>query len=175
MDLLYTGNFDGFCVVSSDSDFTRLASRIRESGLIVYGFGERKTPESFISACDKFIYTEILGKPEDSSDLVLMDTKTEKKHKEASKGSFDPAIDAKNSQELKVTKELSTLLKDAYEAIDEDDGWVNLSELGGQLTKLSPSFDPRNYKHKKLSDLIQAVNMFEIKRTPKSIRIKLKV
>lgn len=174
MDLLYTGNFDGFCLVSSDSDYTRLASRIRESGLLVYGFGEKKTPEAFISACDKFIYTEILRLVDVPTETTLAETKAEQKIKEDLRSTTEEETEPKSHSKLKANKKLMNLLKDAYEAVDEEDGWAHLGPLGAQLTKLSPSFDSRNYGYKKLSDLIQAVNIFEIKRTQKSIRIKLK-
>lgn len=166
MDLLYTQNFDGFCIVSSDSDFTRLASRIRESGLIVYGFGEKKTPEPFIKACDKFIYTEILGQPEEAPDLSspvsekLIETPSQNANA--------------NAQKLRANRDLIKLLNDAYEAISDEDEWVHLGPFGSQLTKLSPSFDSRNYSYKKLSDLIQATGIFEIKKDSKIIYIKLK-
>ncbi len=166
MDLLYTQNFDGFCIVSSDSDFTRLASRIRESGLIVYGFGERKTPEAFIKACDKFIYTEILGQPEDTPD-------------QSSATSAKPADTSSqnakaNAQKLRANRDLIKLLKDAYEAISDEDEWVHLGAFGSQLTKLSSSFDSRNYSYRKLSDLIQATEIFEVRKDSKIIYIKLK-
>ncbi|MCY7390864.1 MAG: NYN domain-containing protein [Leptolyngbyaceae cyanobacterium CAN_BIN12] len=161
MDLLYTENFDGFCIVSSDSDFTRLASRIREAGLVVYGFGEKKTPEAFISACDKFIYTEILRQLRDSSESDLAEHKVDKS---SAKGS----LDATTSQKLNNNSALITLLKDAYEAVDEEDGWVHLGVFGAQLTKLSPSFDARNYHYKKLSELIRAIDLFEVRETPHS-------
>lgn len=146
MDLLYTGNFDGFCLVSSDSDFTRLASRIRESGLIVYGFGERqKTPEAFVVACNKFIYTDIL----------------------------DSKKAAKN-EDIKTNQKLLDLLKSAYESVADEDGWAHLGPFGSQLTKLSPSFDSRNYGYKKLSELVQSVDIFEIRKTRFHLTIKLK-
>lgn len=173
MDLLYTRSFDGFCVVSSDSDFTRLASRIRESGLVVYGFGEKKTPEAFISACDKFIYTEILGQLETTNLVELVSDKVQEKTTNASSVASDSTVAV--SQKLKNNKKLMNLLKDAYEAVDEEDGWANLAAVGGQLTKLSPSFDPRNHGYKKLSDLIRATGRFEVKKTPKGTHIKAKL
>jgi uncharacterized LabA/DUF88 family protein len=146
MDLLYTGNFDGFCLVSSDSDFTPLASRIRESGLVVYGFGDKKTPEAFVAACNKFIYTNILENDRETS----------------------------NNQNLKGNKKLIELLQRAYESVADEDGWAHLGPVGSQLTNLSPSFDARNYGYSKLSKLIEAVDIFEIKKPSKHIMIKLK-
>lgn len=170
MDLLYTNNFNGFCIVSSDSDFTRLACRIRESGLIVYGFGEKKTPEPFQKACDKFTYTENLEETEDQGGI------------EATKAKKDTQNNnLKSSSELKANSKLVKLVKNAYEAIAEEDGWASLGELGGQINKLSSSFDSRTYGYKKLGELIRAIDMFEIKAIPhekntaaKVLYIKLK-
>ncbi|PSB31229.1 Maebl [Stenomitos frigidus ULC18] len=181
MDLLYTHNFDGFCIVSSDSDFTRLASRIRESGLVVYGFGEKKTPLAFISACDKFIYTEILGQPKELASSNSADSPVEKDPKSLIKDSSSQKPEALDSQKLKRDRELVGLLKDAYKAIAEEDGWANLGPFGAQLTKISPSFDQRNYGYEKLGSLIRATDLFEVKEIPhdknpaaKQIHIKFK-
>jgi uncharacterized LabA/DUF88 family protein len=174
MDLLYTRNFDGFCIVSSDSDFTRLASRLRESGLTVYGFGEKKTPEPFIKACDKFIYTEILGQMEDTSEVDTNHQSSTTQKKSPIESAQDYSAKGAQAQKLKQNTKLLNLLKDAYEAISEEDEWVHLGPFGSQLNKLSPSFDSRNYKYKKLSDLIQATDMFEVNKNSKIIQIKLK-
>ena len=174
MDLLYTQNFDGFCIVSSDSDFTRLASRIRESGLVVYGFGERKTPEPFIKACDRFVYTEILGQPDGAPILEAGEISiASSKNVAAAIAQTSTTKDA-DRQKLQSNKKLITLFKDAFEAISEEDDWVNLGQFGSQLNKLSPSFDSRNYSYKKLSDLVQAIGLFEITKQSKAIQIKLK-
>jgi len=139
MDLLYTGNFDGFCIVSSDSDFTKLASRIREAGLIVYGFGEKKTPSPFVSACDKFIYTEVLrGKSDESKAIVK-----------------------KSTSELKQETRLVNLLRNAVEAASDDSGWAHLASVGSNVAKQSPEFDPRNYGYMKLGDLVSATKLFD--------------
>ncbi|MGW8246806.1 MAG: NYN domain-containing protein [Acidiferrobacterales bacterium] len=140
MDLLYTGNFDGFCIVSSDSDFTKLASRIRESGLIVYGFGEKKTPSPFVSACDKFVFTEVLRAKVDESE----------------------AIAKKTASELKQDTKLVTLLRNAVDASSDDSGWANLGPVGSKIAKQSPEFDPRNYGYGKLGELVKATKLFEI-------------
>lgn len=169
MDLLYTQNFEGFCIISSDSDFTKLASRIRESGLFVYGFGEKKTPEPFVAACDKFIYTEILEEPEEERDNKACTVTTEK------------STSYTEVKSLKINKKIIKLLKDASEATAGEDGWSNLSLVGTQLNKLSPSFDPRNFGYKKLGDLFRKVGIFEVKEIPhkknplaKELFIKLK-
>jgi Fe-S-cluster formation regulator IscX/YfhJ len=138
MDLLYTKNFDGFCIVSSDSDFTRLASRIRESGVIVYGFGEQKTPKSFIGVCDKFIYTENLRR----------DTN----HKETA-GAKIKSDD----------KALLALVRNAVEDTTNEAGWSYLGSIGQNLINKSPEFDPRSYGYKKLLDLIEGLGEFEFK------------
>jgi uncharacterized LabA/DUF88 family protein len=138
MDLLYSDNFTGFCIVSSDSDFTRLASRIRESGLIVYGFGEKKTPGAFVSACDKFIYTEVLRAKTDENE----------------------AIAKKPSVELKQDTKLVSLLRNAVEASSDDSGWAQLGPVGSNIAKQSPEFDPRNYGYGKLGELIRATKLF---------------
>jgi len=139
MDLLYANRFDGFCIVSSDSDFTKLASRIRESGLFVYGFGEIKTPEAFVSACDRFIYTEVLRYKEDDSDTIA----------------------PKTANELKQDTKLVNLLRNAVEASSDDSGWAHLASVGSNIAKQSPQFDPRNYGYKKLGELIAAIRLFE--------------
>lgn len=139
MDLLYTGNFNGFCIVSSDSDFTKLASRIRESGLVVYGFGEKKTPSPFVSACDKFIFTEVLrGKTDESK-----------------------AIAKKSTSELKKETKLVNLLRNAVEAASDDSGWAHLATVGSNVAKQSSEFDPRNYGYVKLGDLVAATKLFD--------------
>jgi len=140
MDLLYTNNFNGFCIVSSDSDFTKLASRIREAGLLVYGFGEQKTPSAFVSACDKFIFTEVLRAKIDDSE----------------------AITRKSSSELKRDTKLVSLLRNAVEASSDDSGWAHLATVGSNIAKQSPEFDSRNYGYGKLGELVSAIKIFDI-------------
>ena len=139
MDLLYTEKLDGFCIVSSDSDFTRLASRIRESGLLVIGFGERKTPKPFVEACDKFIYTEILGKK-------------------------DAEIPAgrKTTKDLKMDARLVNLLRNAVEASTDESGWAYLGNIGQHIANQSSEFDPRNYGYNKLGELMREIQLFDI-------------
>ena len=139
MDLLYTGNFGGFCIVSSDSDFTRLASRIREAGLIVYGFGAQKTPSAFVSACDKFIFTEVLRAKEDEAIPIVKRTSTE----------------------LSQDTKLVTLFRNAVEAASDDSGWAHLGRVGANIAKQSPEFDSRNYGYGKLKDLVAAMKLFD--------------
>ncbi|HEY8585272.1 MAG TPA: NYN domain-containing protein [Rhodanobacter sp.] len=143
MDLLYAERFDGFCIVSSDSDFTRLASRIRESGLTVYGFGERKTPEPFRTACDKFIYTEVLA----GTSTSTAETGAPPKKRTA--------------RELRGDTQLMNLLRNAIEAASDESGWASLGPIGSIINKQSPDFDSRNYGYAKLSGLIKGIGLFE--------------
>lgn len=140
MDLLYTGKFDGFCIVSSDSDFTKLAARIRESGLVVYGFGEQKTPSAFVNACNKFIFTEVLRAKSDQTGQIAK----------------------RNSGDLKKDTKLVNLLRNATEASSDESGWANLGAVGSNIAKQSPEFDPRNYGYGKLGELVSATTLFEI-------------
>ncbi len=142
MDLLYTDTMDGFCVVSSDSDFTRLSARIREAGLIVYGFGEQKTPKAFVGACDRFIYTEILRKESEKDDGV--------------------PVKRPSLRDLKSDSRLVNLLRNATEDSADETGWANLGTVGQNVANKAPEFDPRNYGFKKLGELINAVDLFEI-------------
>ncbi|MDH7593845.1 MAG: NYN domain-containing protein [Methanomicrobiales archaeon] len=148
MDLLYTGNFDGFCIVSSDSDFTRLATRLRESGVIVYGFGEEKTPKPFVRACDKFIYTEILRKSK------LFNEEPDEIQKERKI--------IKPIKDLKKDTGLANLLISAVEDCSDEDGWANLADVGNNISNKSPDFDSRMYGFKKLKDLVTATELFQI-------------
>lgn len=142
MDLLYTERFDGFCIVSSDSDFTRLASRVRETGLTVYGFGERKTPQAFVSACDKFIYVDVLGAAETG------DEQTPPKRRD--------------SAALKRDARLLRLFRDAVDASADEEGWAALGAVGSHIANQAPDFDPRNYGYKKLGELAKALGLFEM-------------
>jgi uncharacterized LabA/DUF88 family protein len=149
MDLLYSERFDGFCIVSSDSDFTRLAARIREPGLTVYGFGERKTPKPFVAACDKFIYIENLAYAEPEAVVAT--------------ASLAPAPRA-SASELKGDAALMSQLRSAIEAASDDDGWASLAAVGNTITKQRPDFDARNYGYSKLSDLLTATTLFLLDR-----------
>jgi uncharacterized LabA/DUF88 family protein len=137
MDLLHGGKVDGFCLVSSDSDFTRLATRIREEGLSVYGFGEQKTPKPFVAACDKFIFTEILRKPS-----------------------------LENPTPATLQTPLRPLLSAAISSASQDDGWASLAIVGTLVLKSDPSFDPRNFGFKKLGELVKSQKYLEVKSVP---------
>jgi uncharacterized LabA/DUF88 family protein len=149
MDLLYSGRFDGFCIVSSDSDFTRLAARIRESGLTVYGFGERKTPKPFVAACDKFVYIE---------NLTYADSAA------APAGEAAKPVSRASAAQLKGDAALVSLLRNAVEGASDDDGWAALGAVGHIVTNQRPDFDSRTYGYAKLSDLIDATTLFELER-----------
>lgn len=149
MDLLYSDRFDGFCIVSSDSDFTRLAARIRESGLTVYGFGERKTPKPFVAACDKFVFIENLAYDQGPAAPAAATLK--------------PAPQT-SAAKLKRDTELVKLLRNAVEAASDEDGWAALASVGHIITKQRPEFDSRNYGYAKLNELIAATTLFELDR-----------
>lgn len=153
MDLLHSGRFDGFCLVSSDSDFTRLAARIREQGIDVFGFGEQKTPESFRQACRRFFYTE---------NLIPGAVK-------------DEESTASTGKSLQPARAAVPLIKKVLAQEETEDGWVNLGTVGKQLLNLAPDFDPRTFGFRKLSDLIRKTNQFEVQQAegrPVSIRLK---
>ncbi|NMN71179.1 NYN domain-containing protein [Rhizobium sp. 57MFTsu3.2] len=153
MDLLHSGRFDGFCLVSSDSDFTRLASRIREQGVDVFGFGEQKTPESFRQACRRFIYTEnLLPTTAPQSD-----------------------DDGGGLKSLQPPSAATPIIKKVLAQMESEDGWVTLGAVGTQLANLASDFDPRTYGFRKLSDLIRKTGAFELDQLDgKPLRIRLK-
>jgi uncharacterized protein (TIGR00288 family) len=148
MDLLYTENLDGFCIVSSDSDFTRLAARLREDGKMVLGFGQRKTPKPFVAACDKFIYTEILREDE------------EEEKESASRSEKESAT--RSQSDIKTDRRMRALLQSAVEDAADEFGWAYLGAVGTYIANRQPEFDPRNYGFRKLGDLIKASGLFEI-------------
>jgi uncharacterized LabA/DUF88 family protein len=153
MDLLHSGRFDGFCLVSSDSDFTRLAARIREQGIDVFGFGEQKTPESFRQACRRFVYTENLL----------------------------PSAPANEAEAISSVKPLQQppaavpIIRKVIAQMESEDGWVPLGAVGTQLANLASDFDPRTFGFRKLSDLVRKTNAFEIDRPEGgTLRIRIK-
>ncbi len=157
MDILYSEKVDGFCLVSSDSDFTRLATRLREAAMTVIGIGEKKTPDPFIAACDRFIYLEILKVPAEENESEIKEAGS------PAKGDVDKITP-------KVIKLISTTISD----LADDDGWAFLGEVGNMLQKKQPNFDSRNYGFQKLTPLIHSLKQFEIDRrdSPKG-RFKL--
>ncbi len=152
MDLLYTGRFSGFCIVSSDSDFARLAARIREQGLLVYGFGERKTPRPFITACDKFVFFDV---------LKSIGVQTEVSTK-------PPTPTKPTSVEATMDEALISMLQAATSASSDENGWATFAEVGSRVAKQMPEFDCRNYGFVRLSELVEATKRFELDRTGKA-------
>ena len=159
MDLMYTRRFDGVCLVSSDSDFTRLAQRLREEGLTVYGFGERKTPDAFVQACDKFIYVEVLrsevpappAPPSPQKPAKKAARPAAKKPAAQAEPTATPVVESGKHESLPLR-----LIRQAIEDASDDQGWAVLGSVGSYLNKVRPDFDTRLYGHKKLSDLLKA-------------------
>ena len=162
MDLLYTQRFDGFCLVSSDSDFTRLAQRLREEGLLVYGFGEKKTPDAFVQACDKFVYTEVL-RTEATPRTAAKPAAAPPAKKAAKSAPQKPATAAVPAAPAPATEAKDkageplplALIRQAIEEASDENGWAFLGSVGSYLNKIRPDFDPRLYGHRKLSDLFK--------------------
>lgn len=155
MDLLYTQQLDAFAIVSSDCDFTPLVMRILTNGLKVYGFGEKKTPLPFVSACSTFLYLETIDQAVNAET-----TKVSTSVKQTTK-------------ELKQNTKLISLLRSAVSSTQDDDGWSNLAEIGGHIANQA-SFDPRNYGYEKLSGLFEAIDLFEIQRKNKAVYVRSK-
>lgn len=155
MDLLYTGPFRGFCIVSSDSDFTRLASRLREAGKLVYGFGEMKTPKPFVAACDRFIYTEVFTRSASSEEVET-----------------GGSVQKQTAMELRGNTRLLKLIRTGIDTASDDRGWAQLGPVGSYIAKASPDFDPRNFGYQKLSELIEAIGLFELQRDGKAVSVR---
>lgn len=150
MDILYTGNVQGFCIVSSDSDFTRLATRLREAGMKVFGIGEKKTLNPFITACDKFIYIEILKK------------ESERAPEETTNNTVKKKPQFKKEPLNKIDPQVINLFNDSIDDVADENGWAFLGELGNIMIKKKPDFDSRNYGFTKMLPLIKSINRFDI-------------
>lgn len=189
MDLLYTAPLDGFCIVSSDSDFTRLAIRFRESGKLVYGFGEKKTPESLRAACNQFIYIEILSQdklsettPADLDDAITKldkskpSTETKATNIPTDETTILTPVVKRTSKQLAMDTKLVSLIRSAIETISEsnEDGFANLSEVKKHIVKNYSAFDSRNYGYAKFSDLISSIGLFELDAKKQRIKDKRK-
>jgi uncharacterized LabA/DUF88 family protein/Fe-S-cluster formation regulator IscX/YfhJ len=148
MDILYSGKVDGFCIISSDSDFTRLATRLREAGMKVFGIGQKKTPNPFIVACDKFIYLEVIATA-DTNESETIEKETQVKTE--TKKSFD-----------KINKKTIHLIASSIEDLADENGWAFLGDVGNLLLKKQPNFDPRNFGFQKLTSLVNSLSQFEI-------------
>jgi hypothetical protein len=149
MDLLYADHVDGFCLVSSDSDFTRLATRLRESRKVVYGLGERKTPEAFRAACDRFVFFEVLKRG----------------------GGAESNVAPENIDDV---PDLEQMLRQAFDAVSRDEGWTTFSSLGSYMAKNNPSFDTRLYGFRKLSDMVRKQSFVEVRETADGSMVRLK-
>lgn len=188
MDLLYTAPLDGFCIVSSDSDFTRLAIRLRESGKLVYGFGEKKTPESLQAACNEFKYFEILPQNKQvnsEEDLAEQASDTSGKPKTSAKKKAVKTIATsneltvtpgtkKNSKELACDTKLVSLIRSAIEALSDDNGFAYMGEVKKHIVKNFSAFDSRNYGYAKFGDLIKTIGLFEVEIQNQRIKDKRK-
>lgn len=181
MDLLYTKDLDGFCIVSSDSDFTPLVMRIRANGLKVFGFGEKKSPDPFVNACSKFLYLENLGAsapPETGIETKGAVVSPEEVTSSAAtplapspSSAAKPVASKVGTKELKANTRLVNLLRKSVESAADDDGWAGLGTVGQHIAKQA-SFDSRNYGYAKLKDLFQAIGLFEIRKSDKTIYVR---
>lgn len=162
MDILYTEKVDGFCIISSDSDFTRLVTRLREAGMKVYGIGEQKTPAPFIAACDKFIYIEIINSSDKKSKRI-----------NGKDGREDAGFHDSKSSSIEIGEDLINLITTSINDVADEDGWAFLAEVGNLISKKKPDFDSRNYGFTKLTLLIKSLKRFEIdQRKSGNSRIK---
>jgi len=159
MDLLYAGRFDGFCLITSDSDFTGLASRLREAGVTVYGFGERRTPAALVAACDRFLYLDVLrssATPDEAS------------------ADAPPKTQRSSAAQLKRDARLVSLVRAGLSAASDDEGWANLGAVGSHIANQASDFDPRNWGYGKLVDLVEAIGLFELKRGEHGVSVREK-
>lgn len=156
MDILYSGKVDGFCIVSSDSDFTRLAVRLREAGMKVIGIGEKKTLNPFITACDKFIYIEILGSEEEE------EKEEDEKVNKSVQATKSTTRNKKGGSLNQVNKSVIKLISESIDNLADETNWTFLGELGNYILKKQPDFDPRNYGYPKLLAMIKSINKFDV-------------
>jgi uncharacterized LabA/DUF88 family protein len=154
MDILYSGKVDGFCIVSSDSDFTRLAIRLREAGMKVIGIGEKKTPDPFIIACDKFIYLEVIQKQEEIESI-------ENAEEEKDNNKLETKVKKKQPKN-RIPENIIISIKNTIDIVADDEGWAFLGDVGNLLLKKRPDFDPRNYGYQKLSHLIKNIKTISV-------------
>ncbi len=162
MDVLYSEKVDGFCIISSDSDFTRLATRLREAGMKVFGIGERKTPNAFIVACDKFIYIEIINAPVKHDETDINDSQ------KVELVEHEPKVTS-----LEIGEEIINLIAASVNDVADDNGWAFLADVGNLISKKQPDFDARNYGFSKLTPLVKSLKRFQIEeRESSNSRIK---
>ncbi|AXI99683.1 OST-HTH/LOTUS domain-containing protein [Cyclonatronum proteinivorum] len=182
MDILYSGKVDGFCIVSSDSDFTRLATRLREAGMRVIGMGEKKTPKPFITACDRFLFIEVLADSsdqDDDDDSGSSDSSAAQKsgssstENDTSQKSKSSRSTAKKKRKTPVERHIKKMLRLSVSDVADEDGWAFLGEVGNMILKKEPSFDPRNYGFTKLTPLLKDLKLFEFdERQPKGSNVR---
>lgn len=169
MDLLHSGRFDGFCIVSSDSDFTRLASRIREQGLTVYGFGENRTPKAFVSACDKFIFVDVLREQKSETQPKSEGSSSSRRRRggKNGRGSERPPAPAPEAVPFRVelSDEVASAIRTAVAARADEDGWTRHDTIGNHISRIVPSFDPRNYGVSKLIEVLTGSGLVETRRS----------
>ena len=168
MDLLYSGTLDAFAIVSSDSDFTRLATRLRESGKTVYGIGRRRTPASLVAAVDRFIFLEVLGDTEAAEPADAADTA------EASPTGTAAAEPAESPEDAVPLPDLRKMLTAAVNSTSQDDGWSTLSQIGSHLGRSNPSFDSRNHGFPKLVDLVRSQDYLDVEQVGQGVRVRLR-
>ena len=163
MDILYSGNVDGYCIVSSDSDFTRLAARLRESGMLVLGMGEEKTPKPFISACNQFKYLDLLYRNQQEEEKKEAQATAAEAKKAGNNGGKQNSSGSKKNKDLKrVRKAINAII----EKFSDEEGWLSSGQLGDQLGKRLPDFDVRNYGYSKLTPFIKSLGNYEVGRIP---------
>lgn len=180
MDILYSGKVDGFCIVSSDSDFTRLVIRLREAGMRVIGMGEKKTPKPFIAACDKFLFIEVLSSSDAETDASTEEKRGGKTAGQKSvsdkKSGKSPASSSKAGSRRKkpdMDGRMKKLVRLSVSDVADDDGWAFLGEVGNMILKKEPSFDPRNYGYAKLTPLLKQLDIFEFdERQPQGSNVR---
>lgn len=176
MDILYSGKVDGFCIVSSDSDFTRLATRLREAGMRVIGMGEKKTPKPFITACDRFIFIEVLDDSSDDEDddsSSADKTASGRSSTDQSQKGKAPKTTSRNKRKPPVEGHIRKMLRLSVSDVADEDGWAFLGEVGNMILKKEPSFDPRNYGFGKLTPLLKELNLFDFdERTTKGSNVR---
>ena len=168
MDLLYSGTLDAFAIVSSDSDFTRLATRLRESGKTVYGIGRRRTPASLVAAVDRFIFLEVLGDTEAAEPADSADTAG------ASPTGTAATATAESPEDAVPLPDLRKMLTAAVNSTSQDDGWSTLSQIGSHLGRSNPSFDSRNHGFPKLVDLVRSQDYLDVEQVGQGVRVRLR-
>ena len=169
MDILYSKNVDGFCIVSSDSDFTKLSTRLREAGMTVIGMGESKTPKPFIAACNQFKYLNILYSSMLKAESTTLPSETDRKRSPSLQANIEKPSNSATDDDLEPQTDLDTIKKALMALVEEssdDDGWIFIGDIGNQLAKRFPDFDVRNFGFRKLTPFIKSLRLFDVKSDP---------